>query len=55
MEISEISHRVLNSYGDKIRGYKALHSVDKALDLDITNWTNINNFKSVFNEGHIYK
>ena len=43
--ILEISHRVLNSYGDKIRGYKALHSVDKALDLDITNWTNINNLR----------
>ena len=43
--ILEISHRVLNSYGDKIRGYKALHSIDKALDLDITNWTNINNLR----------
>ena len=43
--ILEISHRVLNSYGDKIRGCKALHSVDKALDLDITNWTNINNLR----------
>ena len=43
--ILEISHRVINSYGDKIRGYKALHSVDKALDLDITNWTNINNLR----------
>ena len=43
--ILEISHRVLNSYGDKIRGYKVLHSVDKALDLDITNWTNINNLR----------
>ena len=43
--ILEISHRVINNYGDKIRGYKALHSVDKALDLDITNWTNINNLR----------
>ena len=43
--ILEISHRVINSYGDKIRGYKDLHSVDKALDLDITNWTNINNLR----------
>lgn len=43
--ILEISHRVINSYGDNIRGYKALHSVDKALDLDITNWTNINNLR----------
>ena len=43
--ILEISHRVINSYGDKIRGYKDLHSVYKALDLDITNWTNINNLR----------
>ena len=43
--ILEIRHRVINSYGDKIRGYKDLHSVDKALDLDITNWTNINNLR----------
>lgn len=43
--ILEISHRVINSYRDKIREYKALHSVDKVLDLDITNWTNINNLR----------
>lgn len=43
--ILEISHRIINNYSEKIRGYKVLHSLDKALDLDITNWTNINNLR----------
>lgn len=43
--LTEISNRILNSYIDEIRSYKALHSLDKALDLDITNWMAINELR----------
>lgn len=41
----EIEHRVINNYIDQVRNYKALHSLDKALDLDIYNWTEINKLR----------
>ncbi len=43
--LTEISNRILNNYIDEIRSYKALHSLDKALDLDITNWMAINELR----------
>ncbi|MFL0195120.1 glutamine synthetase [Clostridium sp. WILCCON 0269] len=41
----ELNHRILNEYIDEIRGYKLLHSVDKALDLDVANWMKIAELK----------
>ncbi len=41
----EIQHRVINNYMDLVRNYRALHSLDKALDLDIYNWTEINKLR----------
>jgi glutamine synthetase len=37
----EINHRIINEFCDEIRGYKMLHSIDKALDLDVANWMKI--------------
>ena len=39
---TEIQHRVLNNYMKEIRGFKVLHAPEKALDLDISRWTEIN-------------
>lgn len=41
----EISHRILANYSDEIRGYKMLHSIDKALDLDVASWMRINELR----------
>ena len=41
----ELNHRILNEYTDEIRGYKLLHSVDKALDLDVATWMKIDALK----------
>lgn len=38
---TEITKRVINNYTDEVRSYKQLHSLDKALDLDISNWIKI--------------
>ncbi|WP_040214271.1 glutamine synthetase [Clostridium polynesiense] len=43
--LTEISNRILNNYIDEIRSYKALHSLDKALDLDISSWMAINELR----------
>lgn len=42
---TEITHRVIKNYMNEIRSFKPVHSVDKALDLDISNWTKINNLR----------
>lgn len=43
--VTEITHRVLKNYIKEIRSYKALHVVGQGLDLDITNWTLVNNLR----------
>jgi len=41
----ELSHRVLNQYTKEIRNAKMLHSIDKALDIDVANWMKIDNLR----------
>jgi glutamine synthetase len=43
--LTEISGRIISNYSDEIRSYKMLHSLDKALDLDVSNWMAINNLR----------
>lgn len=43
--VTEISHRIINNYIDEIRSFKMLHSADKALDLDVSNWMAINELR----------
>jgi glutamine synthetase len=43
--LTEISTRIIGNYSDEIRGCKMLHSLDKALDLDVSNWMAINNLR----------
>jgi glutamine synthetase len=43
--LTEVSGRIIVNYGDEIRSYKMLHSLDKALDLDVSNWMAINNLR----------
>lgn len=40
--LTEIQNRILNDYSDEIRNFKMIHSIDKALDLDVANWQKIN-------------
>ncbi|QAA30628.1 glutamine synthetase [Clostridium manihotivorum] len=42
---TEITSRVIAEYASEIRSYKSLHSLDKALDLDISNWMAINDLR----------
>lgn len=42
---TEITHRVIKNYMDEIRSFKPLHSLDKVLDLDISNWTNLHDLR----------
>ena len=42
---TEITHRVINNYMDEVRSAKPLHSLDKVLDLDISNWMKLNNLR----------
>ncbi|WP_054200587.1 glutamine synthetase [Clostridium baratii] len=42
---TEIEHRVMNNYSNQIRGYRVLHALDKAQDLDISNWNEINKLR----------
>ena len=42
---TEITHRVINNYIDEVRSFKALHSLDKVLDLDISNWMELHNLR----------
>ncbi len=43
--LTEISNRIINNYMDEIRSFKMLHSTDKALDLDVSNWMAINDLR----------
>jgi glutamine synthetase len=43
--LTEIIGRIINNYADEIRSCKMLHSLDKALDLDVSNWMAINNLR----------
>lgn len=41
----EIAHRIVNKFTSEIRSAKALHDVNKALDLDLTNWMKIHDLR----------
>ena len=41
----EISHRIVNKFTAEIRACKCLHDANKALDLDLTNWTKIHELR----------
>lgn len=41
----EMTTRIINNYIDEIRTCKMLHSSDKALDLDVANWSTINELR----------
>lgn len=43
--ITEITTRLINNYGEEIRSYKKLHSMDNALDLDLSNWIAIDELR----------
>jgi glutamine synthetase len=43
--LTEICGRIISNYSDEIRSCKMLHSLDKALDLDVSNWMAINNLR----------
>lgn len=43
--ITEINSRIINNYMDEIRSFKMVHSVDKALDLDVSRWMLINDLR----------
>lgn len=42
---TELEHRIINNYIKQIRDSKILHSPEKALDLDIFNWTRLNKLR----------
>lgn len=42
---TEIINRILNKYISEIRSFKPLHTLDKALDMDISNWMKINDLR----------
>ncbi len=42
---TEIEHRVINNYMKEIRSSRILHAPEKALDLDISRWTEINKLR----------
>lgn len=43
--ITEIQGRIIPNFMEEIRSCKMLHSLDKALDLDVSNWMAINNLR----------
>ncbi|MCY6370032.1 glutamine synthetase [Clostridium ganghwense] len=43
--LTEITNRIIPGYINEIRKYKILHNVEKALDLDISNWQKINDLR----------
>jgi glutamine synthetase len=43
--LTEIIGRIITNYSDEIRSFRMLHSLDKALDLDVSNWMAINNLR----------
>ncbi|MGG7179128.1 glutamine synthetase [Clostridium paraputrificum] len=42
---TEIGNRVINKFMYEIRSFKPLHSLERALDLDISNWMKINDLR----------
>jgi glutamine synthetase len=40
-----LNHRVINKYSKEIRSFKMLHSIDKALDIDVANWMKIDDLR----------
>lgn len=43
--VTEIEHKIMNSYMGEVRSYKAVHTLEKSLDLDISNWMAINELR----------
>jgi glutamine synthetase len=43
--LTEINTRIISNYADEIRSYKMIHCNDKALDLDMSNWTAVNDLR----------
>ena len=43
--MTEIGNRTINRYMDEVRMCKCLHSLDRALDLDVSNWMKINDLR----------
>ena len=43
--MTEIGNRTINKYMDEVRMCKCLHSLDRALDLDVSNWMKINDLR----------
>jgi glutamine synthetase len=43
--VTEINNRIIYSYMNEIRSFKMIHCPEKALDLDISNWTTINDLR----------
>lgn len=43
--VTEITNRLINNYAEEIRSYKKLHSMDTALDLDLSNWMAIDELR----------
>lgn len=42
---TEIAHRTIPKYARHIRGFKQIHSLEKALDLDMSNWETVNELR----------
>ena len=42
---TEISKRVISNYRDEVRSCVCLHSLDKALDLDVSNWMKVQDLR----------
>ncbi len=43
--LTEIISRIIPNYAEEIRSFKMLHSLDKALDLDVSSWMSINELR----------
>ncbi|MGL5635118.1 MAG: glutamine synthetase [Sarcina sp.] len=53
---TEIAHRTIPKYIRHIRGFKQLHSPEKALDLDISHWEIVNNLRlKIMKDSHSTK
>jgi len=42
---TEITKRVISNYMDEVRSFKPIHSLDKVLDLDVSNWMKLQNLR----------
>jgi len=43
--VTEINNRLLNNYAEEIRKFKMIHTVEKALDLDLANWQKVSDLR----------